>query len=272
MADAISNIAIMTKAGSLEAQNAAKRIINLFGPQKLTVYAIRPLTINGTKSIETEELKNLKLDMVIAIGGDGTTLRAFRYIPQDSPLLSINVGGNRGVLSETGIELMDDSIHAILKGEFFYERRIRLCSSTLHTNFPPVLNDIVLVRENPIKTPIVSIKIMNDLLKQKMDGIIVSTPTGSTGHSYSIGGPVVYEKLDSLLLSPIAPMNRMPQIVLPPVEIEVSINHESCLVADGQEVFHISSGESVKIFRYPYDAQFIRIRPRGMRQIVKLGF
>jgi NAD+ kinase len=272
MAEAISNVAIITKAGSPEAQKAAKRITELFRPQKTTVYATSPLTIDGARSIETEQLKNLVLDMVIAVGGDGTTLRAFRYIPHESPLLSVNVGGNRGVLSETGIESMDDSIHAVLRGQFFYERRIRLCGSTRNTNFPPALNDIILIRQNPIRTPKVTLKIMDDVLQQRMDGIIVSTPTGSTGHSYSIGGPVVYEKLDSLLLSPIASMNRMPQIVLPPVEIEISISHDTCLIVDGQEVFHVSPSESVKISRYPYDAQFIRIRHRGMRQIAKLGF
>lgn len=272
MAEAISNVAIITKAGSADAQNAAKRIIDLFGPRKPSIYVIEPLTIVGTRAIETKELKNLELDMVIAIGGDGTTLRAFRHIPKCCPLLSVNVGGNRGVLSETGIESMDDSIYAILGGQFVCEPRVRLSSNTQHTSFPPALNDIVLVRQNPIRTPIVTIKIMDDFIEQKMDGIIVSTPTGSTGHSYSMGGPVVYEKLDTLLLSPIAPMNRMPRFVLPPVNIQVSISHDTCLIVDGQEAFHIPSGESVTISRYPYDAQFIRVRQRGLRQIVKLGF
>ncbi len=272
MAEAISNVAIITKPGSAHAQKAAKRIIDLFRPKQPTVYVTEPLTIDGTRVIVTEELKDLKLDMAIAIGGDGTTLRTFRYIPKFCPLLSVNVGGNRGVLSETGIESMDDSIRAVLDGQFFYERRIRLISGTQHTMFPPALNDIVLMRQNPVRTPIITIRIMDDFIEQKMDGIIVSTPTGSTGHSYSMGGPVVYEKLDSLLLSPIAPMNRLPRIVLPPVDIEISINHDTCLITDGQEAFHVHPGESVTISRYPYDAQFIRVRPRCMRQIVKLGF
>ena len=272
MAEAISNVAIISKPGSPDAQNAAKRIIGLFRPQKPTIYVINPLTIDGTRAIETEELKDLKLDMVIAIGGDGTTLRAFRYIPKCCPLLSVNVGGNRGVLSETGIESLDDSIHAVLGGRFFYERRIRLSCNTRQTTFPPALNDVVLLRQNPIRTPVVKIRLMDDYIEQKMDGIIVATPTGSTGHSYSMGGPVVYEKLDSLLLSPIAPMNRLPRIVLPPVNIEVNVNHDTCLIVDGQEAFHIPSNESVMISRYPYDAQFIRVRQRGIRQIVKLGF
>ena len=66
-----------------------------------------------------------------------------------------------------------------------------------------------------------SIKMMGDVMEHRMDGIIISTPTGSTGHSFSSGGPVLYEGLESLLLSPIAPLNKMPQLVIPADEIEI---------------------------------------------------
>jgi len=83
---------------------------------------------------------------------------------------------------------------------------------------------------------------------------------------------VLYERLESLLLSPIAPMNRMPHLVLPPDEIEVKSTHDISLVVDGQEIYRITADEPVKISRHPHDAQFIRMKKRGMRQIVKLGF
>jgi len=186
--------------------------------------------------------------------------------------LSVNVGGNRGILSETGISSLDESINAILLGQYFLERRIRIQTTTGEKTFPIALNDIMIIRVNLTRTPMVSVKVMGHVIAHRMDGLIISTPTGSTGHSLSIGGPVLYERLESLLLSPIAPMNRMPHLVIPPEEIEVKSTHDVSLVIDGQEIFRITGGETLKISRHHYDAQFIRIKKRGMSQIVKLGF
>jgi NAD+ kinase len=272
MAEAISSIAIITKANSIEAEEAARRITRLLAPRKLNVYAVSPLTIEDILSTKTEDLKELELDLVFAIGGDGTTLRAFRYIPPETPLLSVNVGGNKGILSETGIASLDESINAILLGQYFQESRIRILAATRENNFPAALNDIMIMRLNLTRTPLISIKLMGDVIEHRMDGLVISTPTGSTGHSFSIGGPVLYESLESLLLTPIAPMNRMPYLVVPPDEIEVKSTHDISLVVDGQEISRITAGEALKISRHPHDAQFVRIKKRGMRQIVKLGF
>ncbi|MDQ6865954.1 MAG: NAD(+)/NADH kinase, partial [Thermoproteota archaeon] len=97
MAESISNIAIITKANSTEAEEAARRITRLVANRALNVYAVSPLTIEDGRPVEAEDLGKLELDIVFAIGGDGTTLRAFRYIPRETPLMSVNVGGNRGI-------------------------------------------------------------------------------------------------------------------------------------------------------------------------------
>lgn len=272
MAEVISNIAIMTKTSSIEAEEAAGRITGVLTGRNIKVYAVYPLIIEGSRPVMAEDLRKLDLDIVFAIGGDGTTLRAFRYIPRETPLLSVNVGGNRGILSETGIDSLDESIKAILLGHYFRESRIRIQGFAGKITFPAALNDIVLTRINLTRTPMLSIKMMGDVMEHRMDGIIISTPTGSTGHSFSSGGPVLYEGLESLLLSPIAPLNKMPQLVIPADEIEIKSTNDTNLVVDGQEIFRIAAGDPLKIFRYPYNANFIRIRKRGMRQIVKLGF
>jgi NAD+ kinase len=113
---------------------------------------------------------------------------------------------------------------------------------------------------------------MDDEIKQRMDGIVISTPTGSTGHSFSLGGPVLHEGLDCLILSPIASVNRMPQLVIPTGEIEIKSTRDMQLTIDGQEIIKIAAEQIVKISRFPIDAQFIRLRKRGMRQLAKLGF
>ena len=272
MAPTILNVAIVTKIGSKEAEAAAVKVARLLNRSKVKTYAILPLKTENSVSVSPDELNDVKLDLVFAIGGDGTTLRAFRIVPGKAPLFSINSGGHRGILSEADSGMIDESVAAILVGKYFYDSRIRIQAAAGKKVFPPVLNDILVTRINLTRTPLVSIRVMGDEIKQRMDGIVVSTPTGSTGHSFSIGGPVLHEGMSSLILSPLASVNRMPQLVIPIEEITIQSTYESHLIVDGQEAFRVEAGESIRISRYPGDAVFLRLQKKGMRQLSKLGF
>src|SRR5688500_16184226 len=272
MAPSIRNVAIITKISSSEAEAAADRVARLLNKSKVKTYAVLPLKIEGSASVKPEELKDVMLDLVFAIGGDGTTLRAFRVIPGKAPLFSINSGGHRGVLSEADAGMIDEVVAAILAGKYFYDSRTRIQASAGKKVFPPALNDILVTRVSLTRTPLVSIRLMGDEIKQRMDGIVVSTPTGSTGHSFSIGGPVLHEGMSCLSLTPIASVNRMPQIVIPPEEILIRSTHESHMILDGQETFKIHADEPINILRCSHDAIFLRLQKKGMRQLAKLGF
>ena len=266
------NVAIITKIGNREAEAAASKVAKLLDKSKVKTYAILPLKIDGSSSVTAEELKHVKLDLVFAIGGDGTTLRAFRDVPGKIPLFSINSGGHRGILSEADASMIEQVANAIVAGKYFYDSRIRILATVGKKSFPPALNDIVITRVSLTRTPLVSITLMGDEIKQRMDGIVISTPTGSTGHSFSIGGPVLHEGMSCLILSPLASVNRMPQLVVPVEEIAIQSNYESHLIIDGQETFKIEADQSIRISRFPEDAVFLRLQKKGMRQLVKLGF
>jgi NAD+ kinase len=268
----IRNVAIIAKIGSSEAESAAIKVSKLLLKSRVQVHSVFPLVIDDAMPVRPEELKDINPDLVFAIGGDGTTLRAFRTIPGNMPLFSINSGGHRGVLSEISAESIDEAINAILAGKYVYDSRIRIQASINGKVFPPVLNDILIIRVNLTRTPLLSIMLMGDKIMQRMDGIVVSTPTGSTGHSFSVGGPVLHEGMSCLILTPIASVNRMPQLVIPVEEILIQSTHESHLIIDGQETFEINAGESIKILRFTNDAIFLRLQKKGMRQLAKLGF
>jgi NAD+ kinase len=272
MASNIYNVAIITKIGSSEADDAAIKVSKLLTESKVQVHSVLPLAIDGAIPVTSEQLKDVKLDLIFAIGGDGTTLRAFRAIPGKVPVFGINSGGHRGILSEISTESIDKAINAILAGQYVYDSRIRMQASVNGKVFPPVLNDMLIVRVSLTRTPLLSIMLMGDKIKQRMDGIIVSTPTGSTGHSFSVGGPVLHEGLSCLILTPIASVNRMPQLVIPVEEILIQSTHESHLIIDGQETFKINADEPIKILRFSNDAIFLRLQKKGMRQLAKLGF
>lgn len=272
MAPSIRSVAIITKNDNSEAEAAANRVYRLLAKNKAKVYCVLPLKIDGATPVRQEELKDARLDLAFAIGGDGTTLRAFRAMPAKVPLFSINSGGHRGILSEAGADFIDEAVSMIFAGKYFYDSRIRIRASVNGKAFPPALNDILITRVSLTRTPLVSIKLMGDEIKQRMDGIVVSTPTGSTGHSFSIGGPVLHEGMSCLILSPIASVNRMPQLVIPVEDIVVQSSHESHVIIDGQETFRVDADKPIKISRFSDDATFLRLQKKGMRQLAKLGF
>jgi NAD+ kinase len=193
-------------------------------------------------------------------------------VPAKVPLFSINSGGHRGILSEVGADSIEQAVHSILAGKYFYDSRIRIRAFANGRAFPPALNDILITRVSLTRTPLVSIKLMGDEIKQRMDGIVVSTPTGSTGHSFSIGGPVLHEGMSCLILSPIASVNRMPQLVIPVEEIVIQSSHDSHIIIDGQETFTVEADKPIRISRFSDDATFLRLQKKGMRQLSKLGF
>lgn len=268
----IHNVAIITKIGNREADDAAIKVVTLLSRRKIKVYSVLPFIIDDATPIKPDELKDIKLDLVFAIGGDGTTLRAFRTIPGKVPLFSINSGGHRGIMSEIDADSIDEAVKAILAGKYFYDCRIRIQASVNGKLFPPVLNDILIIRVNLTRTPLLSVMLMGDEIKQRMDGIVVSTPTGSTGHSFSVGGPVLHEGMSCLILTPIASVNRMPQVVIPVKEILLRSTHESHMILDGQETFKVHADEPINILRFSDDAVFLRLQKKGMRQLAKLGF
>ena len=173
-----------------------------------------------------EDLKKIKLDLVITLGGDGTTLRTFRNLQNETPILTINVGGNRGILSEITLNEIDKALQSIMKNEIWLDKRTRVIASCNGKQFDPALNEIYINRKNLTKTAEFEIKFQNDTVKQKMDGVIISTPSGSTGHSLSIGGPVLHESLDVLIITPVGPVHRLPSIVVPDERIEVICSHD----------------------------------------------
>jgi len=269
----LNRVAVVSKFGNKEAEEAAIKVAKKFLAKKATVFTISPVSVENCKKIETvKELKKEKLDLVVTLGGDGTTLRAFRNLENEIPILTINVGGTRGILSEITLDQIDTAIKQIMSGKIFLDKRTRVVASCGGEEFPPALNEIFINRKNLTKTAEVEIKFQNDIVKQKMDGVIIATPSGSTGHSLSLGGPVIHESLDVLIITPVAPVYRLESIVVPDEKIEVISSHDCSVVMDAQVVKSAGFEEPITIKKYKKQAVFVRLKKRGLRQLSKLGF
>ncbi|WKT58918.1 hypothetical protein QVH35_06170 [Candidatus Nitrosotenuis chungbukensis] len=115
-------------------------------------------------------------------------------------------------------------------------------------------------------------KFQNDVVKQKMDGVMISTPSGSTGHSFSLGGPILHESLDVLIITPVAPVRRLPSIVVPDEKIQVICSHDCNIVMDAQVIKACDFEEPIVIKKHKIQAVFVRLKRQGLRQMSKLGF
>jgi len=257
----ISKVAIVSKFGSKKSENAAKEIAEKLLKQNFKVCTISPVMVKGAKKVNSlEDLKKIKLDLVITLGGDGTTLRTFRNLENETPLLTINVGGNRGILSEINLDEIDNAIQHIRKNEIWLDKRTMVVASCNGEQFQPALNEIYVNRKNLTKTADFEIKFQNDIVKQRMDGVMISTPSGSTGHSLSIGGPILHESLDVLIITPVAPVHRLPSIVVPDEKVEIRCSHDCNIAMDALVIKSAGFGDIITIKKYKKQAVFVRLK------------
>lgn len=269
----LNKVVIVSKVGSKKSEEAAITVAKKFLKNNSKVYTISPVLVPNTKQIDSlDQIKNEKIDLAVTLGGDGTTLRAFRHLENDTPILTINVGGNRGILSEITLGEIDTAIKQIKAGKVILEKRTRVVASCNGKEFPPALNEIYISRQNMTKTAEIEIKFQNDTVKQKMDGVIISTPSGSTGHSFSLGGPILHESLGVLIITPVAPVYRLASLVVPDEKIQIQCSHDSNIVMDAQVIKSAGFEDVITIKKYKKPAVFVRLKMRGLRQMSKLGF
>ncbi|MCP8304219.1 MAG: NAD(+)/NADH kinase [archaeon] len=269
----ITHVAVFIKERHKRAEAVASQLVEALSKVGIDTTTVLPFRYKSIRSVSSiRELRGMDVDILATVGGDGTILRALRMMDSEVPVLGVNVGG-RGVLSEILPKEIVSAIGKLMRGEYFLDRRLRIRSSTDVKIFPPVLNEVFFDRVSRLSLPTVTVRREQDVfLEQKMDGLMVATPTGTTAHSFSGGGPVIYEGMRSFLLMPIFPLLRLPPIVLPPETIEISFSDDFYLVTDGQEAYTINAGEWVKIAEHERDAVFVRFNKRILRQLHNLGF
>lgn len=174
-----------------------------------------------------------KVDFLISVGGDGTLLESVTYVGKSGvPILGINTG-RMGFLATTHRNDVHQAIEDLIDGNFEIDERtlLRLSSNReLFDNIPFALNDLTIMKKDSSSMITVHVHVDGELLNSYWaDGIIVATPTGSTGYSLSCGGPLVYPKSDSFVITPVSPHNltARPIVISDNSEIRFSIEGRS---------------------------------------------
>ncbi|HSK70038.1 MAG TPA: NAD(+)/NADH kinase [Candidatus Limnocylindria bacterium] len=202
---------------------------------------------------------------VIALGGDGTLLRALPAAAQKRvPVLGINVG-HTGFLLEAAPDNLEDAIGRLLRGEYHVEERMMLRCQINGGRIELVMNEIALTRGQNPSSIVADVHADGErVFTIHGDGVLVSTPTGTTGYALSAGGPVVHPGVDCMTVVPISShvMHHRPMVLPPQARIRLRVlNNRGSLhqvSMDGQIVMDLTTDTAIDVIRAPQTARFIR--------------
>jgi len=234
-------------------------------------------TANNCIFYNSEELPNV--DFVLCLGGDGTLLSAVRLFSNPMvPVLGVHIGG-LGFLAQIVPEELMEKLDLIKNGDFTIEDRLVLnaeISQEGENNTYFAINDFVVQNKIAYRVTSLDLYINNKHVSNyKSDGIIISTPTGSTAYSLSSGGPIVQPDVFSILITPISPhsLTSRPLVLPSDVDIEFRFNGDSeeelKLICDGQHIEHFTRDSVVKINQASNHLKFITFNDYDYYQTLK---
>lgn len=219
-------------------------------------------------------------DIIICLGGDGTFLKiARKAYSKGVPILGINLG-SLGFLTEIEKNDLSNAVDSLIRGKYEIEERIML-ESCIYSDGKMIskdvaLNDVVISRGALSRILHVKTYINNDFVDSfPGDGVIVSSPTGSTAYSLSCGGPIVEPDLDLMIVTPICPhilysrsfITTGSRVVK--VLVDENYRHEAMVTVDGQEGNAIRGGDYIEVKKAPYTVKMIRVNTRNFFNILR---
>lgn len=223
--------------------------------------------------------KEWNIDFLFSLGGDGTLLECTTFITdQSTPIVCMNFG-RLGFLSQMSTEDFEPMFVNLLNGEYSIEQRMVLQVEAeqlkfSHLNF--ALNEFAVTKRDTSSMMKINTWVDNRFLNAYWaDGLIVSTPTGSTGYSLSVGGPIVMPELDNFIIAPICShnLNVRPLVVSPHsnIKIQIAMSTVSFLASLDYRSFSIENTENVffTVKKYPQKVQLVRFQGHDFFQTLR---
>lgn len=263
-------IGVIANCGKPQAREVLARVQRKAAELGLRLYATADAArhLRGARRVDPARLAG-RVDALLALGGDGTLLHAARLVQSSgTPILGVNLG-NLGFLTSSTSEDLERGLEALAAGRFRLSDR-SVAEGTAWRGRRRLgtfraLNDIVVGWGQSSRIITLDVAVNREhIASYRCDGLIVSTPTGTTGHSLSAGGPIIHPDARALLVNVICPhtLSARP-LVLPDrstVEITVSASTKQLLLSvDGQEELTLSQGDRLVIRRSPRGVRFVRL-------------
>jgi NAD+ kinase len=277
----IKNIGIFAKKSHPEVKLILSRIIAFLQSRDLNVLIEKEFaTDSGELIIIEKENIPQESDLIIVFGGDGTLLSVSRLDNvTDIPILAVNLGG-LGFLTEIRVEEIEDVLVKVLDSDYDIEKRMMFDVHLKRTGDGKVekfaaLNDVV-VNKGALARMIDLDTYVNEMFlnSYRVDGLIISTPTGSTGYSLSAGGPIIYPSLNVIAIIPICPhtLTNRPIILDDEKEIVVTLrsgDDDVYLTMDGQVGVVMNIGDQVSVYKSEKNITLIKSPFRNYFEVLK---
>ncbi len=275
----MKRIGIITKQNKPEAIKVVKELIAWFKDRQVECF-IEPETEKFVPhpSLDREEML-ISVDMVVVLGGDGTLLAAARTIQKRHiPILGVNLGG-LGFLTEITLDELYPMLANILRGDYKTDERMLLEAHVWREESVigefTVLNDVVINKGALARIIELETSVDGEYLTTfRADGLIISTPTGSTGYSLSAGGPIVYPSLQSIIITPICPHTLTNRPIIVPEGAVTRIilrskGEEVFLTLDGQVGFKMELNDRVEVKKAEGFISLIKSPSRGYSEVLR---
>jgi NAD+ kinase len=257
-------VGIVAKKASMEALETSRELVDWLVRKDIEVEAAE---VDGGSGFHLAG----DYDLAIALGGDGTLLSVARAVPARVPVLGVNMG-TLGFLTEIARSELYPALVEILAGRFGLEQRhlleVEVISDSPKSPTYRVFNDAVIAKNALSRIIELELRVDNRLVTSyRSDGLIISTPTGSTAYNLSAGGPLTHPHLPVTLLTPICPHTFSLRPLVVPADSVVDITlatggAEVFLTLDGQEGTSLEGGDAVRLTRAADDVSLVKISDR----------
>jgi len=269
----MKRIGIIAKKNKPEAVTIARSLVEWLQPKKIEVYieeemgrllftsgpslrAGLPLSDSYVNSVGRSDIPD-HVEMIIVLGGDGTLLSVARLVgDHEVPILGVNLGG-LGFLTEITLEELYRVLERVIQGDFIMDERVVLNAAVIRRGERmaefTVLNDAVIDKGALSRIIDLETTINGEYLTTfKSDGLIISTPTGSTAYNLSAGGPIVYPSLHCIIVTPICPHTLTNRPIVIPDDVKIrsilqTKQQEVILTLDGQQGFSLEFEDVVEV-------------------------
>ena len=278
-------VAVYGQAYKTESIHYISELIRLLKRNNCSVFLVDTLfhlidksLIKTLKSYKPDKVLDKSFDFLISVGGDGTMLRAATLIKDSNiPIIGINTG-RLGFLATVQKDNLEQAITQLLAGNYSIIKRslLEVTTDKAHTkiqvNF--ALNEVSVSRKNTMSMIMIDTHLNNQFLNTYWaDGLIIATPTGSTGYSLSCNGPIITPQVEALTITPIAPHNLSirPLVIRDDTEITLTINsrEEEFLLSMDSRVISLSADTKVTIRKTRFQLQMIEFENQGFLKTLR---
>jgi NAD+ kinase len=274
----IRTVGLVAKYQEPKAADAVRWLVPWLKQRGKRVLVENGIDRAGGTSCTKKEMAT-RADLIISLGGDGTLLNIAPLVERaDVPILGVNLGG-LGFITEVAVNELEPIVTKTLAGDYEVEQRmtlrIRVHSKKRKSYQFRVLNDAVIAKG--ARSRIIDLETYVDgdyLCTYRADGLIISTPTGSTAYSLATGGPILEPTLSAIVLAPICPHTLTHRPIVVPGSAAVQVTLRSfgdtvILIPDGQQGVRLNNGDKVEAHDYGLPVSLVKVPSRSYYEILR---